>query len=348
MASRSGRSAAATVLVVAACLGVGAVVGVLAARAGAPDSLGAPPAASTIGVTFRPFDDARAVSLTVQQTPGLPLSTSRQGVVTASSCVPGGALQSGEVGWAVAGVGLLTLHTEVPLYRDLKPGDTGPDVTGLTAELHRLDAAVPASPALSAAHVTAVNTLLASGQSPPTETSLIAKDRIVWLPQTSALIASCAAVVGAEVSGPLAVTAPTVTGATLTRPPGGLVPGGRVLVVDGTVFPVTSDPPSITDPAEVAKLLATSTGSAAAATAGSSTPVPLQASYALTNPVQAATVPAGAVVGSATVTCVLDAGGAAHRVRVVDSQLGRSIVQFTDSPAPTEMLIAPPPNASCS
>lgn len=348
MSAHHRRSPTAIILVAAACLGVGALVGGLATSAGAPDGLSPPPTASTMAVTLRPFNDARGVSLTLQQTPGMALSTSRHGIVTATSCVRGGSLKSGDVAWAVAGVGLLALHTAVPLYRDLKVGDTGPDVAGLTAELHRLDSSVPSSATLATVHVAAVDALLPSGQSPPTAGSTISRDRIVWLPQTSTNIASCDAVVGAEVTGSLAVTRPTITGASLAQPPAGLVPGDRVLTVDGTVFPATAHPPSITDPAQLKKLLATPTGSAAAATVGSNTPVPLQASFALADPVQAATVPAAAVIGSANRSCVLDAGGVSHRVRVVDSQLGRSVIQFADGPTPTAVSITPPSNASCS
>lgn len=346
--SRRRRSMTAFVLVAMACLGAGAAVGVLAARSGAPTSLVNPPTATTIGIALRSFDDSRPVRLTLQQEPGAPLSTQRQGVVTASSCSVGGTIKSGEIPWSVAGVGLLALHTTVPFYRNLKIGDAGPDVTGLKGELHRLDPATTATGDLSQADLAAMNRLLTAHGSPPVG-SEVKTDRTIWLPQQTVRIASCPGAIGATVSGPLATTAPTVTAATLDQPPSGLlVEGKRVLMVDGNVFNLDGTVPQIENPDALAKLLATSTGAAAAATVNSSTPVPLQASYALASPIQAATVPASAVLGAAGATCIIDAAGRTHPVRVVNSQLGRSIVQFTAEPVPAAVTVSPSQDAQCS
>lgn len=345
--SRRRRSVTAFVLVAMACLGAGAAVGILAARSGAPTGLADPPAAATIGIALRSFDDSRSVQLTLRQEPGAPLSTQRQGVVTASSCSVGGTIKSGEIPWSVAGVGLLALHTTVPFYRNMKVGDAGPDVTGLKGELHRLDSSATASGGMSQADLAAMNRLLLAGGSSPFG-SEVTIDRTIWLPQQTVRIASCAGAIGATVSGALATTAPTVTGAALDQPPSGLLEGKRVLMVDGNIFNLDGTAPQIENPDALAKLLVTSTGAAAAATVNSNTPVPLQASYALASPIQAATVPASAVLGAAGATCIIDAAGATHPVRVVDSQLGRSIVQFKAGPVPTAVTVSPGQDAQCS
>jgi hypothetical protein len=76
---------------------------------------------------------------------GLPrLAAGQPAVVTRIGVKPGAAVQTGDLLAVVSGVPLIAVVTPLPFYRDLGPGDAGPDVEALERALvhvHRLKAA---------------------------------------------------------------------------------------------------------------------------------------------------------------------------------------------------------------
>jgi hypothetical protein len=330
--------------------GVG--IGVVVTRLDPPDSLVGPPEAGTIAVVPERFADARSVELRLEHVPGVPLIGRASGTVTGSRCVAGGRIRSGTSPWSVDGRPLLALSTPTPLYRDLASGDEGTDVASLQAELRRLGLDAPATATYDAATAGAVRDMWEGVAPHLTDQQLLdgglPLSRVVWLPAPSVSPAECAAVLGGVVAAgsPVATTAATITEAVVDPLPDDLVPGARVLDVQGLAVHVPTSG-SVSGRTSLRKLLSTELGIIAVKTLDQERPVPLSGTLSLTKPLRTATLPASALV-SGSGSCVLDAAGAPHGVVVVSSTLGRSIVSFEDRGSPARVQISPPGSASCS
>lgn len=343
-----GGSLTAVVLTAAVCLGIGASGTALFLTATPPPDLSASPSASTISVLLEQFNDARSVQVTLDQQAGLQLITSATGVLTGSSCRPGAPVTSGSVPWSANEQPIVALHTTVPLYRDLKVGDAGPDVRALQEELHRLSVGSAATGTLTLSDTAAFDKLASTAAGAALPGGTIARRNVVWIPMAITAIAQCQAQIGSDLSAQLALTSPSTTAGRIVPMPTGLLPGTRTLTVDGTS--ITVDPSGrIADAGALATLLATPTGQAATATISSPSPVPLLGTLALNTPLMTASLPASAVIQSGGATCVIAGGGSPRPVAVVSSQLGRSIVSFAGPAAgPTSVQVSPPANATCS
>lgn len=343
-----GGSLTAVVLTAAVCLGIGAGGTALFLTATPPPDLSASPSASSIALSLQQFNDSRSVQVTLDQQAGLQLITSATGVLTESSCQNGASVTSGSVPWSANEQPIVALHTAVLLYRDLKVGDTGRDVRALQEELHRLAVGSAATGTLTSSDTAAFDKLASTAAGAALAAGAISRRNVVWIPMTTTPIAQCQAQIGSDLTAQLALTSPATTAGRIVPMPTGLLPGTRTLTVDGT--PINVDPSGrIEDDTALAKLLATPTGQAAAATISSQSPVPLIGTLALNKPLMTASIPASAVIESNGTTCVIDAGESRRSVAVVSSQLGRSIVSFTSTAAPpTSVQVNPPANATCS
>jgi hypothetical protein len=69
------------------------------------------------------------------QVPAPKLASGRPAVVTALGATPGRVVQTGDLLAVVSGVPVVAIVTSVPFYRDLGPGDRGPDVLALERSL---------------------------------------------------------------------------------------------------------------------------------------------------------------------------------------------------------------------
>ena len=141
--ARRGRAGGTAYLLAAlVLLAVGAGGGLLLARLGTPDVLAAPTALSDLAVDTLMWDDPRPANLTLTMGAPQQVLAPRAGLLTASTCAPGGALRSGTVSFAVDGRPLLTLATSTPLWRDLPIGTSGADAAAVVAALRELGASV--------------------------------------------------------------------------------------------------------------------------------------------------------------------------------------------------------------
>lgn len=343
MASHRSRSVGMVGLVAVAVVAVvaGGSAGLWLGLSRTPDGLAAPPSADSIEVRTEPFADTHQVTLDLSTKPGLALVSHASGVITSSSCEPGGSIESGAVPWSVDGAHVLALATASPIYRDLTSGTTGPDVTALQQELTRLGADLHASGTFDDETAAAIRDLLSRNHNDSGDTSGLPLSAVTWLPATTVAISSCDAVLGGPVAdgSPLAMTSPTVTGAAVTPMPASMVPGDRTITVGDATIPIGDDG-AIASGKALDDLLNSAVGRLAVATLGSDHPVPLQGALALADPIQAATVPATAITSGADATCVVDDGGAIHVVSVVDSSLGRSVIRFSGA-APDRVQVAP-------
>src|ERR1700704_2380964 len=103
-----------------------------------PRSLQNAPTPQDIPISAHAFNDERPVEITVSRSISSPVTSPASGLVTSYDCTVGAEVASGSSFFAVDGAPVLALATDVPLWRDLAIGDTGPDVRSLQVELNRL------------------------------------------------------------------------------------------------------------------------------------------------------------------------------------------------------------------
>lgn len=333
------------VFVAIVALAAGGAAGLWIGLSRTPANIAAPQPAHSIPIVTAPFDDARQVQLKMTAQAGLALTAHATGVVTSTTCERGVQIESGTTPWRINGAPVLALAGEIPYYRDFAIGDVGPDVMSLQRELARIGQDVRVSGTYDAQTSFAVGVLLAAA-GPDIHGLPLAT--LTWLPHASIRIESCSTVLGGPVTdgAPLAIAAGAVTDLRIAPMPPAMVPGEREFAVGDVAVPIAGDG-RMPDGADVDRILATDAGAVAVLTAASSDPVPLKGTLALVEPIDAATVPATAILSSADAMCVFDDSGTAYDVNVVDSALGRSVVQF-QSAVPKQVLVAPVGEATCS
>lgn len=316
-----------------------------------PPSLPDASTATQVPTASQRYVDDQAVDLVFRRVADATIRAPRDGVLTATACEAGGTLASGGTSFAVDGAPLLSLHTAVPLFRDLRVGDRGPDVAAVAAELERLGYGASAGDTFTALDLAAVRALLdAIGGSAP-EASLVAAD-IVWLPDIAVTISACDAELGQRVDAGAAVAkagrAPQVT---IDAQSEDLLPGPRELSVDGLVIPVTPMPATgqlgVESSADVAALTNTPTYARAAGEAGPGDVVVIAATASLIQPLSVVPLPPTAIAlapgdGAASSRgCVTD-GQVSFEVQIVGSTAGSTLVYFSDQQPPDAVSLTAP------
>lgn len=119
------------VLLCAVMLAIGMGLALLLIRPIPPTDLDSKTTASTMIVEDGVFDDRRAVTFRLTQSDASTLQMPQNGTLTSSTCTAGAALQSGTSMFAVDDHAVLSLHTNIPLYRQLAIGTQGNDVRSL-------------------------------------------------------------------------------------------------------------------------------------------------------------------------------------------------------------------------
>ncbi|WP_426625086.1 peptidoglycan-binding protein [Leifsonia sp. McL0607] len=293
----------------------------------APDSLQKPTAPPTLGLQETEFRDERSMGLTadVDRTAAIALNTS--GMVTASSCVSGGTLESGGVIAHIDAAPIVALASTTPLFRDLAPGDEGTDVEALRQALRGLGFDVDAEGTYSAAVRDAVRQVQRLAGIAPADGSLRLAS-VAWLPARSVAVSSCEVTVGEryELGSPVAEVPGTLRSLTLvTGEATVVVPGDRTIRLGAQEFAMPESG-AIVDRAVLDVVAASPEYQANAAKTKDS---PLSVSARLVTPLRVVAVPPGALVGGAAdMRCVQLEGGATAPVRIVASRLGSSFVTF--------------------
>jgi peptidoglycan hydrolase-like protein with peptidoglycan-binding domain len=348
---------AAVAVVAAVALGAGVAAAVLTPAR--PAVLASPEAIESVPVATQSFDDRRSVTVGFALGSGTSLTSPGDGRITSFDCARGASFVSGESALSLDGRPVLTLASEVPLWRDLTKNDRGDDVAALQRELARLGEPVTVDGVLGRETLDALERRFRSiGDVPlpePTWTapddattearSVVLASRILWIPSPMVIVDECAIGTGATTTAgePLATLGAGLSAVAVEQMPGDLVPGERALVVDGAALPVQADG-TVTDAAALAAIASSS--SVREATLGEATT--FTATLDLVDPVEIAVVPPSAVAGvDGTTGCVI-ADGALARVDIVGSQLGQTLVRFAEGAAiPAAVAVAPPETMSC-
>lgn len=325
------------------CVALGAAVAVIASSVAVPPTLDEAQPLGNVAVTEQPFADERNVDVRLTVAADLPLNAPADGVITRSACTPGRAFRSGESNVAINGEALLNLATRVPLWRDLSVGDSGDDVAALQTELARLGADVVADGVLGQGSVAFLRARL---NEPNSDARTVPLRRLLWIPSPSVDITECSASTGGiAVAGTPLATVAAAPSARMLASPTDLIPGPRVLTVDGVQLDVDARG-RVTSPEQLADLAATASYRSAVAD-GEAAPT-LQGVLALAEPALVAGVPPAAVYGiDGTAGCVLESEGRARGVTIVGSQLGQTFVVI-DGEVPDAVDASPPKDApSC-
>lgn len=311
-----------------------------------PDALKTADDLSSIRVTLQEFDDPKAVELPVELLPPASIVSGRTGTLTSWDCAKGTDLVSGESSVGVDGVGMINLSTDVPLWRDIRPGDTGADVRALEDEMGRLEQPVQVDSFFSFGELNAL-TELAAGIGVELDGAL-ARDLVVWLPAPSVKLETCEKHVGAPVvSGDyLATVSAGITLSPVTLPDDRL-PGPRYLKLlsDPVALGANGELPSeVTSQA----VRATDAFREAASASPNESSLTLKAMAVLQTPVQVAALPATAVVvDAAGRSCVL-VDGKPLAVTVVGSEFGNAFVVFSTPKHPASVDATPGVRSSCT
>jgi len=335
-------------LVTSAALGVAATV--LCLTPATPKSLAAARPATSAPVSQQEFDDRRSVDLTATRAPTVAITLPRGGRITRSSCGTS-ALESGSVAVAVDGVVLVALATSVPLWRDLVPGDKGEDVVAVQTELARLGHPVTADGSVGSSTVSAFGALMKAAGDAAYRSESIPASRIVWLPAPTVRPGSCTHGVGGtvEAGSVLATVAGALTAVAVVRQPDALVPGDRVLEIDGRPVPAGADG-TVTDPDVLAAIADTPSFRTVQRTAEAQENAEastIGAKLRLKDPVTVLAVPPSAVYGIVDGEGCVRSAGRSIPVTIVGSQLGETFLRAEGSAPLRTVELAPSTQPPC-
>ena len=341
---RSWRAVGGIAVATIAVAAVGATIAVVVVAPASPQALETPTPIGSVPVGSQAYDDPRSVSVEFSLGGGTALTSPGDGRITAFACAAGGSMTSGESALSIDGSPVLTLATRVPLWCDLVEKDTGDDVRALQQELIRLGDRVTTDGILGTETLSALERRFGAAGDRSRLTGIPAS-RILWIPGPSVSTKECTIGTGALATAgePLATLVAGLTAAAVAQVPADLVPGDRVLVVDGERLPVGADG-VVTDPTALATL--TSSSPLREAVAGEATT--FTATLELAEPVDIAVVPPSSVVGIEDEAGCVVADGIAVPVDIVGSQLGQTLVRFPDAAAaPASVAVDPRETTTC-
>lgn len=369
-ANKSGRKGFAlgkqmTALMAVACLlvGVGGTAIVLAPHP--PQVLAQANADGAMAIETQQVNDGRSITINAEEVSMAPVVSPRSGMVTASSCKPGATLASGQSLMSIDGTGVLLLATAEPLWRPLKAGDKGSDVTGLNNALKAIGAGDVAGDTVTAATVAAfVQASAKAGITLAKDYTTIDTSDVAWLAADGVSVSACPAPVGQMVGqGQSIAELPAMASSAKAQSlPAGAVAGERVIQSGDVTI-------GINDQGDVGDLTAFSR-TRAFETASSMQDGTRQVSvqWVLKDPVTVGVVPAssigtmgesaagGSMQGSVQACIVVagadtsggSAGDRAVNVNIVGSMLGRTYIQGADGSIPSGSVRLTPHAGGCS
>ncbi|MDR0504615.1 MAG: hypothetical protein LBG70_02245 [Bifidobacteriaceae bacterium] len=322
-----------------------------------PGKLAEQPVLTDVPVVPRLFTDSRQVEVTLTGSPGIALRAHQNGLVTSDQCQVGKTIQSGELAATINGQPIVALSTSIPLWRTLKLGATGKDVLALQNELKRLGKNVEANSHFDKATLTAANALIAQFGGRVNQQNLDYR-QLIWLPSTNITIAECLFGLNQQANSDQiwGVAQTQWARASLTSSLANPVPGARVLVVSGERMAI-SDSQEITDPTDLAALVAAQTAldspenigstSGVTATGAAVTKLKINAQWELAQGLETYSVPARSVVNTAAGACVLTKGSI-QAVVIRGVELSQTIISTKNNNALETVSLNAPSESQCA
>lgn len=280
------------------------------------------------------YDGRRDAQLSISLDDGPTLTVASSGLVTSSSCSPDDELASGEPLLAVNGAPVVAFATGIPMWRDLSLGARGTDVAAVQAELRRLGFVLEETGEFDKATLQAVNAL---GKFVGwAKLNGLPMSALIWMPAPTLDLAECPLSIGAAV-GPgtvVAVLPPTVTQVQLLA-------SATPDALPASAWQFTSDIGTLRLDANG------EIGVDAVEQISSSLDAPVDGKVVvdghleLASAINVVAVAPGSVWISADDPlsgCITDSKGATHTVKIIDSELGRTLVTFDGDP-PIDVLV---------
>ncbi|MGV8883494.1 MAG: hypothetical protein ACOH19_15200 [Rhodoglobus sp.] len=299
-----------------------------------------------VPVIQQSFADSREVEVALSIYQSVFVTAPTEGRITQFSCQPGEEVVSGSTWISVDGAPILTLATSVPLWRDLQLGDAGPDVLSLQNELIRLGKPLAADGVLGNESMIAMQDLFDSlGDSLNESSKTISLARLMWIPSSTATVASCEVSVGMSSSPGQSIASfeSTLKAAQIKVMPEDMLPGDRVLEVGGLSLPV-GELGQVTDPTALASLSTTPEYREATQQEG---PMTLRSTISLRNPAAIFVLPPASIYEIEGDQGCVAHGSETFAVQIVGSQLGQSFVTFESGQAPDMVELNPKSTPAC-
>lgn len=344
------RRAVMRVVAIAVSVCAGVALGALVFRPVSPQGLEEAPGVVEVPVTQRVVDDQRSVQLALTLGPSTSLKTPATGLITSANCRAGESISSGDQVMTLGDQRLYALATSMPLWRDLTLGDRGEDVAALQTELERLGYGVFPDGEVGPRTLRATAELL--GMSDPATIrayTTISRTSFVWLPTSSVVPTSCEAVVGdyLDEHDEIAVLGRSLEQARVADMPADLLPGQRLLSIDGQTISV-DEAGVASDPDQLSALQMTPSYQKWLSALSEEPASTLEASLVLAEPATVSSVSPSVIYEvDGTSACVLDKG-TPRPVTIVSSELGQTFLIFPDGQAAPDLLPTPPKDApSC-
>lgn len=292
------------------------------------------------------LDDSRTVELDVATAPAQPVRFVGTGTLTSLTCPQDGLLRSGTPVMKVDGSNIVPLATSSPLWRELSAGMNGDDIRALQTELRRLGYSVSADGRLGNATLRATAQLLGLKGSEAAAYSTISPSSFLWISAPAVTVTSCSLAVGTplETGAEIFTTDVTIKSARVKNAPNDAVPGARKLVVDGTDIALDGDGNVAGEEA----LAALATSDTYRQWVGDKEGA-LRVRYVLAEATQAQAISPAAVYGLKGKEGCVQSEGKARKVEIVSSELGKTLVVFSDGkPAPTTVDLNPDVSKTCN
>lgn len=334
----------ALTVVASFALGCGIVAGAAVAYYCLPEpggTLAPSPVETAYPVTLVDFADQRTLAMTPTFSEGSELRAAAAGVVTRSDCVPGQALVSGKVAFAVDGSPVVALAADMPFYRDLRWGDVGADADSLRRALAALGYPVAPSGTFSRDVFEALSAIQEEEGLAFDDGEFHLTD-FLWVPTAATAVDSCEARIGQSYlpGAPFATTARTLAALSLVSDDAEqMVAGERRLEVFG-VEAVMPDNGVLADRAALAEIAASPEAAEVLAGKGQDESAPISGTSELVTPLRVAPVPAASVFGVQGSQGCVASESRPYPVTVVGAHLGMSQVMFDGDP-PSEVLLQP-------
>lgn len=343
------------VLLCAVMLAIGMGLALILIRPAPPMDLDSTATVGTMTVEDGVFDDRRAVTFRLTQSDTSTLQMPQDGTLTDSTCTAGATLQSGTSMFSIDDHAVLSMHTDIPLFRPLAIGTQGNDVRALHDELRDLGYAAPDEDTFSSASIAAFNALAEKNGALPITVDngwILSPAQILWQPDRTMTIRQCPVRVGTQVHAgdAIAQTAPSITNAVIIRTSGNtdgqLAAGKRTVTIAGKTFEIDDGVTEMNDPAFLNAIASSHeyqsmlTGSGSGVSVSSSltassqqsasadgSPVEVIYQWSLTAPRTVSIVPPSALTDVGDGKGCVTVGGKPQKVTIVASQLGKSMVE---------------------
>lgn len=302
-----------------AALAIGFSVGAIwTAPTSLPSLTGTP--TRDLPATPRLYDDPHSLAVELFIAPDQPMVVAVGGRVTALGIAAGDVIKSGELLVEVNGAPLILLTTEIPLWRDLRLGDTGKDVQALQSELLRLGILGGLSGIVDEHTLDAVAALL--DEEGRTET--IDHKRFVWV-KTTGRVETLSVAVGSFISSgeSIGALAATVERGVFSVPVNS-VSGERSLVVADATFQAPEDG-LITDSKVLTALSDTASFRSARMAEPHSRTVRIDVTWVLQEPIEVFAIAPIGLYGEGDHRCVF-IESLPIPVTLISSEFGQSLV----------------------